>query len=363
MPLYLGIMSGTSLDGLDIALLKQDARAELIDALYVAMPDDLKAELLALCQPGPDEIARAAQAEQQWARLAAKGVEQLLARQQLDPSAIRAIGSHGQTIRHEPDRGYSCQIGAPALLTELSGISVVCDFRSRDIAAGGQGAPLVPAFHEALFASSEHPTAVLNVGGFSNITLLQPGRATQGFDCGPGNVLLDAWIQQQQGLPFDRNGDWSRQGCIQPALLEAFLADPFFHLKGPKSTGRETFNLRWLQTRCDSMPACSAADVQATLLELTAQSCARALQQTLPEAQRLLVCGGGAHNGALLERLAQLLPDTHVASTEAFGMHPDWVEAAAFAWLAHCCLEGQAANRAAVTGARGPRILGAIYPR
>ncbi|MEB0046918.1 MULTISPECIES: anhydro-N-acetylmuramic acid kinase [unclassified Pseudomonas] len=362
MTLYIGVMSGTSLDGLDIALIKQDTAIRLMATHYIAMPECLRAELLGLCASGPDEIARSAIAQQNWVKLAAGGIHTLLEQQQLKPKNIRAIGSHGQTIRHEPARGFTVQIGNPALLAELTGISVVSDFRSRDVAAGGQGAPLVPAFHEALFEKQPGNRAVLNVGGFSNLSLITPDTAVAGFDCGPGNVLLDAWIHQQRGDNFDRDGQWAASGKVEPDLLNALLSDPFFQTKGPKSTGREVFNLPWLMQHLSRLPTFTAENVQATLLELTAMTIVESLQSAQLGTRELLVCGGGAHNSTLMSRLASLLPNTKVSSTAAYGVDPDWVEAMAFAWLAHCCLEGIAANRPSVTGARGLRVLGAIYP-
>ncbi|MCF5544803.1 anhydro-N-acetylmuramic acid kinase [Pseudomonas salomonii] len=362
MALYMGVMSGTSLDGLDIALIEQDPAIKLIATHYIPMPDDLRTELLSLCASGPDEIARSALAQQHWVTLAAKGILALLEQQALEPQDIRAIGSHGQTIRHEPARGFTVQIGNPALLTELTGITVVSDFRSRDVAAGGQGAPLVPAFHEALFGERTGNRAVLNVGGFSNLSLIETNKPVAGFDCGPGNVLLDAWIHNQRGEHFDRDGQLAAAGQVEPALLNALLSDPFFLTKGPKSTGREVFNLGWLQHHLARLPAFQPEDVQATLLELTALTIVESLQAAQTDTETLLVCGGGAHNTTLMKRLAALLPSTQVSSTATYGVDPDWVEAMAFAWLAHCCLEGIAANRPSVTGARGLRVLGAIYP-
>ncbi len=362
MALYIGVMSGTSLDGLDIALVEHSTNTTLLATHYLPLPDTLRQALLALCTPGDDELARAAIAEQQWVALAAAGITQLLEQQQRSPSSIRAIGSHGQTIRHEPARGFTLQIGNPALLSELTGITVVADFRRRDVAAGGQGAPLVPAFHEALFGDPTKRRAILNVGGFSNLSLLQDGQPANGFDSGPGNVLMDAWIERHLGDTYDRDGAWAASGNVQPALLQALLSDPFFKTQGPKSTGRELFNLAWLDQHLQTQPAYAPADVQATLLELTAQSIVAALRHAQPVTDQLLVCGGGAHNHQLMARLAQLLKTTQVESTAAFGVAPDWVEAMAFAWLAHCCLEGIPANRPSVTGARGLRVLGAIYP-
>ena len=362
MPHYLGVMSGTSLDGLDIALVRQEDHPTLLAHHYLPMPAALRAELLALCASGPDELARAATAEQQWVELATEGIHELLKREQLSPDDIRAIGSHGQTVRHEPARGFTVQIGNPALLAELTGIEVVADFRRRDVAAGGQGAPLVPAFHEALFDTQDSPCAVLNVGGFSNLSLIEPGREVRGFDCGPGNVLLDAWIGKVRGETFDRDGAWAASGLLNEALLLRLMSDPYFAGRGPKSTGRELFNLHWLESHLAALPPLPAADVQRTLLELTARSIIDSLQQAQSDTAELLVCGGGAHNGALMQRLQALLPSCRVASTATRGVPPDWVEAMAFAWLAHCCLERIPANRPSVTGARGLRVLGAIYP-
>jgi anhydro-N-acetylmuramic acid kinase len=362
MPHYLGVMSGTSLDGLDIALVRQEDRPTLLAHHYLPMPAALRAELLALCASGPDELARAATAEQQWVELAAEGIHELLRREQLSPDDIRAIGSHGQTVRHEPVRGFTVQIGNPALLAELTGIEVIADFRRRDVAAGGQGAPLVPAFHEALFDTQDSPCAVLNVGGFSNLSLIEPGREVRGFDCGPGNVLLDAWIGKVRGETFDRDGAWAASGLLNEALLLRLMSDPYFAGRGPKSTGRELFNLPWLESHLAALPPLPVADVQRTLLELTVRSITESLQQAQSDTAELLVCGGGAHNGALMQRLQALLPSCRVASTATRGVPPDWVEAMAFAWLAHCCLERIPANRPSVTGARGLRVLGAIYP-
>jgi len=360
MPYYIGLMSGTSLDGMDIALIEQEQKTRLLASHYVAMPDDLREALLALCQSGDNELARAALAEQQWTKLAAQGISQLLAAQKLSAKAIRAIGSHGQTVRHEPTQGFTIQIGNPALLAELTGMTVVCDFRRRDIAAGGQGAPLVPAFHEALFTVDKTRRAVVNIGGFSNLTVLD--NPLSGFDCGPGNALMDAWAMRHLGQRFDKDGAWAAQGEVQPKLLNALLADPFFKHYSPKSTGRERFNLPWLEQHLAALPTFAPVDVQATLLELTTRAISNALQAVQPNTDELLVCGGGAHNRQLMQQLALQLPATCVTSTENYGVPPDWVEAMAFAWLAHCCLEGIPANSPSVTGARGLRVLGAIYP-
>lgn len=362
MSLYLGVMSGTSLDGLDIALVEQGSDTRLIATRFQAMPAELRQELLTLCSSGDDELARAAIAEQHWARLAAETINQLLGELQLPPQSIRAIGSHGQTVRHEPHLGFTIQIGNPALLAELTDITVVSDFRRRDVAAGGQGAPLVPAFHESMFASSQRIRAVLNIGGFSNLSLLTPGNPSHGFDCGPGNVLMDAWIQRHRSLAFDRNGDWAASGAVDQDLLAVMLNEDFFTTRGPKSTGRELFNLGWLDTHLVKHKHLRPESVQATLLELTAISIADSLMAAQPGTQDLFVCGGGAHNATLMQRLQTLLPSCKVDTTDCEGVPADWVEAMAFAWLAHCCLERIPANRPTVTGARGSRVLGAIYP-
>jgi anhydro-N-acetylmuramic acid kinase len=360
--LYIGIMSGTSLDGIDISLIDIDPHPSLINSHFVAMPTDLKKRLLSLCSSGADEINRAALAEQEWARLAAEGVAQFLTDNKISAQQIRAIGSHGQTIRHEPAKQFTVQIGSPALLAELTGICVVSNFRQRDIAAGGQGAPLVPAFHEMLFSQQAKPCVVLNVGGFSNVTLLDEQQETSGFDCGPGNVLMDAWIQHKKNKLFDKDGAWAASGTANKTLLEHMLLEPFFATQGPKSTGRELFNLAWLKHLLAEQDAISDQDVQATLCEFTALTIAQAITQAQTHTKSVWVCGGGAHNQDLLKRLRRLMPSCTVASTDSIGISADWMEAMAFAWLAHCCLEGIPSNRPAVTGASGLRILGAIYP-
>lgn len=360
--LYVGIMSGTSLDGIDIALTSFSSsapRAALLGAQCMPFPPDLRNDLLALCQPGADEIRRAGVAGQQWAQLAAQGVNELLRQLNIRPAQVSAIGSHGQTIRHHPESGFSVQIGAPALLAERSGIDVICDFRNRDLAAGGEGAPLVPAFHAWLLAAQQI-RAVVNIGGFANLTLLD-GARINGFDSGPGNVLLDHWIHQHTGNLFDANGAWARSGKVIPELLATMLTDPYFARSAPKSTGREYFHPAWLKHHLrDRQDA--PVDVQATLLELTVRTIVDALDSGQPQAQEIYICGGGVRNGALMERLQQLLAPRPVHSTATLGVDPDWMEAIAFAWLAWRCQTRQSGNLPAVTGARGERILGAIYP-
>lgn len=363
--LHVGIMSGTSLDGIDIALtaFESDRRAELIGAICLPFPSDLKQALLTLCQPGEDELRRAGLAGNAWAKLAAQGVLSLLEEHGVSPAAVSSIGSHGQTIRHHPELGFSLQIGAPALLAELTNISVVSDFRSRDLAAGGQGAPLVPAFHDWLLSHPDEPRILINIGGFANLTLLSPGVQVTGFDSGPGNVLMDSWSTVHTGRAYDAGGAWARSGKPNHPLLQQMLADPYFSLSGPKSTGREYFHSAWLQSHLAKLPLSLApADVQATLLELTVESIAESALQRAPSVRDLYVCGGGARNDYLMERLKERLAPRTVQSTEALGVDPDWMEAMAFAWLAWRCQTGQTGNLPAVTGAIGGRVLGAIYP-
>ncbi len=335
---------------------------------------ELRADLMALNTTGPDELHRAALASQALAHAYARVTQQLKPALHALPEGTEliALGAHGQTVRHRPERGYTLQLLAPALLAELTGTDVVADFRSRDVAAGGQGAPLVPIFHQAVLASPTHAVAALNVGGIANVSLLWHGQAPQGFDCGPGNVLMDLWTQQQRGQAYDANGAWAASGTVQPRWLALALADPYFARPAPKSTGRDLFHQTWLDrwlATCGlsaQQAQASAADVQATLCELSAQSCAQAIGL---EASEVLVCGGGALNGHFMKRLQTALaalPGAHndvaVQTTKARGLPPMEVEAAAFAWLAWACVNRQNGNVPAVTGAAGPRVLGAIYP-
>jgi anhydro-N-acetylmuramic acid kinase len=361
MTLYVGLMSGTSLDGMDGVLIDFDETGTLAlrASHHLPFAPALRDELLALNHSGADELHRTALAANGVAELAAGVVRDLLTQGGLPASQVRAIGSHGQTVRHRPDLGYTLQLNNGALLAERTGIDVVCDFRSRDVAAGGQGAPLVPAFHAEVFGHAGEPRAVLNLGGIANLTLLGGGRVT-GFDCGPASVLLDAWAARHLGVAYDDDGRWAASGRVIAPLLAALLAEPFFDLPPPKSTGRDLFNTGWLEQRLPGGEA--PADVQATLAELTARSVAAALQRHAPATARLLVCGGGAHNTHLLQRLAALLPAAAVETTAAYGLEPTLVEAAAFAWLARAFVERRPANRAEVTGAAGPRLLGALYP-
>lgn len=366
--LYIGLMSGTSLDGVDGVLADfSDGKVRVLAHCSAPLPATLRADLMALNTPDSNELHRAALAGNALVRVYASVVASLLRETGTTASQLRAIGAHGQTVRHRPQEfdgtGYTLQLNQPALLAELCGIPVVADFRSRDVAAGGQGAPLVPPFHAAVFASTAHSVAVLNIGGISNITLL-PGAApheVSGYDCGPGNALMDAWCQQHTGCPYDDEGRWAASGQVQPQLLHNMLQAPFFTKAPPKSTGRDLFNAAWLQQQLAEVGDTAPADIQATLTELTALSCAQAAQQTGWKQGQLLVCGGGALNTHLMARLATALPGWAVGSTQQRGLPPLQVEAAAFAWLARQTCLGASGSLPAVTGARGARILGAIY--
>lgn len=359
--LYVGLMSGTSLDGIDAVLSAPiGKRFDIRAALYRRFSPRLRRDLLLLQTPGLDELRRAALAANELTRSYAAIVRSLLSRARVPASAVTAIGCHGQTIRHQPGAGYTIQLVNGALLAELTGIDVVCDFRSRDIAAGGEGAPLAPAFHSAVFRRRDRARAVINIGGIANVTSLPARGPVRGFDSGPGNCLLDAWIAARRRLPFDRGGAWAASGQVAPHLLEKLLAEPYFHRRPPKSTGRETFNMKWLRRRLTGRER--ARDVQATLVELTARTVAQAVRIQCPHAQEVLVCGGGARNRTLVARLAALLPDRRVTVTDAFGIAAEHVEALAFAWLAREALRRKPANLPSVTGARGPCVLGAVYP-
>ncbi len=362
--LYIGLMSGTSLDGVDAALVDFSGPpgGRLLHAAFVPYPPTIRAEALALNSPGGNEIHRAAVLAEAIGTLYLEAVQTLLRTSGTQPAQVAAIGCHGQTVRHRPDSGYTTQICHPASLAEGSGITVVADFRMRDIAAGGQGAPLVPAFHAACFRDSKQHRAILNLGGIANLTDLPPVGPVRGFDTGPGNLLMDMWCAQHRGSPYDTGGAWAASGAVNETLLEAMLQDPYFAIRPPKSTGRDDFHAGWLARF--ALDRYASADVQATLLELTATSVAEALREHCPEAAALYVCGGGAANTRLLERLqARLAPRRiSVQTTAALGLHPDWVEAVAFAWLARQTLHGRPGNLPEATGARGTRILGAIYP-
>lgn len=372
----IGLMSGTSLDGVDGVVVDFSEGTQVLWHASRGFDAALRAELLALNTPdGRDELHRAALAANALARSYAEVVRELLQATGLAPAQITAIGAHGQTVRHRPQMfdgtGYTLQLNSPALLAELSGIAVVADLRSRDVAAGGQGAPLVPAFHQGVFGRPGETVLVLNIGGIANLSVLAgdghgDGDSVLGFDCGPGNALMDGWCQAHTGQPYDDGGQWAATGQVLPALLDRLLAEPFLQQPPPKSTGRDLFHADWLAGHLSASATSAAdarpADVQATLTEFTARACASAVQRFGGGGGALLVCGGGAFNTRLMQRLAALLPGVAVDTTAARGLPPQQVEAAAFAWLARQALLGLPGNLPAVTGARGPRILGVIHP-
>ncbi len=355
-------MSGTSLDGADAVLAEfaEGAVPRVLAAAYRPFDAEIRASLVSLNAPGHDEVERVALAGNALARRYADLVRELVARSGVDPRDIRAVGCHGQTVRHRPERGYSVQIGNGALLAELTGVRVVADFRSRDIAAGGQGAPLVPGFHAVVFASRGENRVVLNLGGIANLTWLPRDGAIAGFDTGPANCLLDLWASRHLGATMDFEGRWAAGGRVIGPLLERMLEDPYFPAAPPKSTGRHHFDAAWIE-------ACVALtdpprDVQATLLELTVRTVGDAIRRHCPGAERVIACGGGTRNHALMRRLEAGLGGMRLEGSERHGVAPEHVEALAFAWLAKQALEGAAGNLPAVTGARGPRVLGAVYP-
>ena len=369
-------MSGTSLDGVDGVLADfTGGRLRVVCHAAAPFPRELKAELLALNTAGDNELHRAALAANALVRLYAAVVGGLLRTANLPAARVKAIGAHGQTVRHRPQEfdadprqgiagGYTLQLNNPALLAELTGIDVVAEFRTRDVAAGGQGAPLVPAFHREVFGTPGEPLAVLNIGGISNLSVL-PGAAADavlGFDCGPGNALMDHWCQQHTGQPFDRGGAWAAQGQVLPALLAGLMAEPFLQKAPPKSTGRDLFNPAWLAVALAASPTAAPVDVQATLTEFTARACADAVARHAAGSRTLVVCGGGALNTQLMARLQAALPNAAVRSSAQHGLPPLEVEAAAFAWLARQTLLRRPGNLASVTGARGERVLGAVFP-
>jgi anhydro-N-acetylmuramic acid kinase len=373
---FIGLMSGTSLDGVDGVLASINPQGQLAVRAhaFVAFEGPFKAELMALNQSGADELHRSALAGNQIARHYAQVVHDLLRSSGLQAHDITAVGAHGQTVRHRPLEfdgdtalqrapvGYTLQLINPSLLAELTGIDVVADFRNRDLAAGGQGAPLVPAFHQGVFGQTGSCVAVLNIGGISNLSVIRSDGSVLGWDCGPGNALMDHWCSAHTGASFDDNGSWAATGRVVPDLLATLMAETFLQRSPPKSTGRDLFNPAWLQARLPAdnlMPQ----DVQATLTEFTAMACVHDVQRHATEARELIVCGGGALNGQLMSRLGHHLPGVQVVGSELRGLPPLQVEAAAFAWLAAKTIRRKTSSLPSVTGAQGARVLGAIYPR
>ena len=365
--LYIGLMSGTSLDGVD-GVLADFSGPHMVVTHHVSagFAPALRAELLALNTPSDNELHRAALAGNALTRVYATVVHELLARSGHAAPAIQAIGAHGQTVRHRPQEfdgtGYTLQLGNPALLAEKTGIAVVADFRNRDVAAGGQGAPLVPAFHHGIFGRPNETVLVLNIGGISNLSVLGADGSDIGFDCGPGNALMDYWCQRHTGRAFDEGGAWAATGQVLPDLLATLMQEPFLHKAPPKSTGRDLFNPTWLLAHLARFAQAAPVDVQATLTQLTASACSDCASSYQNKSKTLAVCGGGALNTHLMNRLQRACPDLQVMPTDKLGLPALQVEAAAFAWLARQALHAAPGNLASVTGAAGPRVLGAVYP-
>jgi anhydro-N-acetylmuramic acid kinase len=367
---YFGLMSGTSMDGVDGVAVRfeKNKRPVVLAEAFIGFTKNLREALFSLQQPGENEIEREALAGNALAARYAVCCHELLRSGNLSANAVRAIGAHGQTVRHRPEKGYTVQIQNPALLAELTHIDVIADFRSRDVASGGQGAPLVPAFHATIFGSKEETRVVCNLGGISNITILGTTGEVRGFDCGPANALLDLWAERHLGKPYDENGQFAASGTLHPPLLDALLAEPFFAQDPPKSTGRDLFNAPWLDATLKGFETLAPADVQATLVALTTVSVAREIARHAPDCRAVYVCGGGARNPRLMEELQKSLETlgvsgVQVMTTDALGVPPHHVEPLAFAWLAMRCVAREPGSLAAVTGATGDRVLGAIYPR
>lgn len=365
MDTYIGLISGTSADGVDAALVAFEPELRVLAFATHGYPEDLAQRLRKLGQDGEicglDELgALDAEIGEQFADAAIWGMERAI---ELGVT-VCAVGSHGQTVRHRPHatRPFTLQLGDANLIAERCACTTVADFRRRDMAAGGQGAPLLPALHAALFMHAVESRAVLNLGGIANLTLLAPGREVVGLDTGPANGLLDAWCLRHTGNPFDAEGNWAAAGTPVPDLVAAWTSDPWFELPAPKSTGRDQFNLEWAEIRTGGLSGHKPEDVQASLMSLSIATIVKALAQLEAKLDRLLICGGGVHNTQFMRALAAGLPAVRVESTAGHGLDPDAVEAVGFAWLARETLAGRPGNLPSVTGARGPRVLGCIYP-
>lgn len=364
--LYIGLMSGTSADAIDAALVDLESSPQLIAKQSLPLPLKIRQQIHALSLPGDNEIDRMGALDIELGRLFAQVSLELIANSGINPSQITAIGSHGQTIRHRPPGSpqgtFTLQIGDPNLIAELTGVTTVADFRRRDMAAGGQGAPLVPAFHRAVFHSTINDRVIVNIGGMANITWLPAQGPVLGFDTGPGNVLMDGWIHSHSGDHYDKDGSWAASGIPNQELLTNLLKENYFRLTPPKSTGREAFNRTWLEQNISELSSpVSPADVQATLLELTATSIANSVRKLGDNGEEIYVCGGGAYNFALMRRLQELLQGSRVCSTVELGVDPQWIEAMAFAWLAQQTINHQSGNLREVTGANREVILGGVY--
>lgn len=363
--IYAGLMSGTSVDAVDGVLLEFSAsRGRLLHHYQLPVPDNLRRNIVALSSSSTDSFEAALELDQHFGELFATCANHLVENSGIEKNQIAAIGSHGQTVRHRPPGSarkpyFTSQIGDPNLIAELTGIAVVADFRRRDMAAGGEAAPLVPPFHAFWFGEEGKNKLLVNLGGMANVTWLSGRQVTSGFDCGPGNALMDIWTDRHLGEPFDRDGRWAASGRVCQSLLGALLDEPWLSLKPPKSTGRELFNSAWLNERLDRSIA--PADVQATLLEFTLECLLKSIETQLDKPDQIILCGGGARNSHLRERLSAKLPDLAVETTTHFGLEPEQVEAAAFAWLAKQRMENIPVDYRLITGASGPRVLGGIY--
>lgn len=364
--LYIGLMSGTSADGIDAALLDfSTTPPSLVHQLAYPIPTAIKTRIYDLMVPGVNEIDRMGVLDRQLGELFAEATQELLHQAGVSPGAIAAIGSHGQTIRHRPpgqlEAAFTLQIGDPNVIAERSGITTVADFRRRDMAAGGQGAPLVPGFHQAIFGSADHDRVILNIGGIANLSFLFRAEQVLGFDTGPGNALMDAWIQRHHDKAYDADGAWAASGKSHSGLLSRLLGHPYFAQQAPKSTGRETFTLSWLDDALKEFPGLDPADVQATLLDLTATTISAQVLAKRRSGVQIYVCGGGAHNQRLMQALQAAMGEHRLGTTDELGLSPDWVEAAAFAWLARQCMVRRSGNIPSVTGASRKVILGSVY--
>lgn len=361
---YIGVMSGTSLDGVDVVLAAIDERMVAQQASYShPIPIEIKNAILGMCQGQQVTLAQVGELDTRLGILFGEAIVALLAKAGISADEVTAIGCHGQTVWHQPkgDATFSMQLGDNNRIAAITGITTIGDFRRRDMAYGGQGAPLVPAFHQALLADPAERRMILNIGGIANLSLLLPGQPIRGYDTGPGNMLMDAWIWRHRALPYDKNAEWANEGRVNLTLLQQMLSDPYFAEPAPKSTGREYFNIAWLEKQLTRVHALAPEDVQATLAELTSVTIAEQVQLA-GGCDRLMVCGGGARNPLVMARLSAMLPGTEVCTTDTFGISGDDMEALAFAWLAFRTLSGKSGNLPSVTGASRETVLGAIYP-
>lgn len=363
---FIGLISGTSMDGIDAVLVAFDRSFILIDQLSQPIPDDLQKRIFQLAHNEQVDLRLLGETDAELGDVFARAADNLLKRNALQAKDIVAIGSHGQTIWHSPDSRYkfTIQIGNPHRIAHATGITTVADFRNRNMVAGGEGAPFAPAFHRAVFSHPQQNRAVLNLGGIANLTYLpaSPEQKCLGFDSGPASVLMDHWMSKHRNQPFDRDGAWAASGQVNAQLLKKLMQDEYLQRQPPKSTGREHYHMLWLQQQLQGFEQLGAEDVQATLSEFTVQSVKQAIEHFMDDIQTLIVCGGGAHNLHLMQSLQRALNPLQVDSSERHGLHPDWVEAVAFAWYARQTLAGTAVDLVDITGASRNVILGAIYP-